>query len=107
MSIEDRLIGPLDVVRRPASYELVLEQIRRAIQLGRFEGGTRLPSERELAQQFGVSRTTVREAIRVLQGEGLVDVKRGRNGGAVVISPRESREQIALHLSKRLAEVEV
>jgi GntR family transcriptional repressor for pyruvate dehydrogenase complex len=105
--MEDRSIGVLDVVRRPASYELVLEQIRRAIQLGRFDAGTRLPSERELAQQFGVSRTTVREAIRVLQGEGLVDVRRGRNGGAVVVSPRASRREIAHQLSRRLAEVEV
>jgi len=105
--MEDRSIGSLDVVRRPASYELVLEQVRRAIQLGRFDARTRLPSERELAQQLGVSRTTVREAIRVLQGEGLVEVKRGRNGGAVVVSPRASRDEIALHLSQRLAELEV
>jgi GntR family transcriptional regulator, transcriptional repressor for pyruvate dehydrogenase complex len=104
---EGRPIGSLDVVRRPSSHELVLDQIRRAIQLGRFDVGTRLPSERELAQQFGVSRTTVREAIRVLAGEGLVDVRRGRNGGAVVISPRASREEIARRLRRRLAEVEV
>jgi GntR family transcriptional regulator, transcriptional repressor for pyruvate dehydrogenase complex len=97
----------LDVVRRPASYELVLDQIRRAIQLGRFDAGTRLPSERELASQFAVSRTTVREAIRVLQGEGLVEVRRGRSGGAVVVSPRASRQEIARHLSRRLAEIEV
>lgn len=100
-------VGGLDIVRRPASHELVLEQIRRAIQLGRFDAGTRLPSERELAQQLGVSRTTVREAIRVLQGEGLVEVRRGRSGGAVVVSPRASRDEIARHLSRRLAEVEV
>ena len=100
-------MGALDVVRRPASHELVLEQIRRAIQLGRFDAGTRLPSERELAQQFGVSRTTVREAIRVLQGEGLVEVKRGRSGGAVIVSPRGSRREIARNLSRRLAEIEV
>jgi len=102
-----RSIGSLNVVRRPASHELVLEQVRRAIRLGRFDAGTRLPSERELAQQFGVSRTTVREAIRVLQGEGLVEVRRGRNGGAVVISPRASREEIVRHLSERLAELAI
>jgi GntR family transcriptional regulator, transcriptional repressor for pyruvate dehydrogenase complex len=99
--------GPLDVVRPPASYELVVDQVRRAIQLGRFDMGTRLPAERELAQQLGVSRTTVREAIRVLQGEGLVEVQRGRNGGAVVIAPSSSREEIALLLNQRLAELEV
>ena len=105
--MEERSLGALDAVRRPASHELVLEQVRRAIQLGRFDAGTRLPPERELAQQFGVSRTTVREALRVLQGEGLVQVRRGRNGGSVVVSPRASRAEIARHLSRRLAEIEV
>lgn len=104
---ERRTIGSLEAVRRPASHELVLDQVRRAIQLGRFDAGTRLPSERELAQQFGVSRTTVRGAIRALVGEGLVEVRRGRHGGAVVVSPRASRSQIVRHLSRRLAELEV
>ncbi len=94
-------------IRTPASYELVVEQIRRAIQLGRFLPGEKLPTERELARQLAVSRTTVREAIRVLQGEGLIETRRGRSGGAVVIAaaagtPGE-RRQI---LRRRLAELE-
>jgi len=43
----------------------------------------------------------------VLQGEGLVEVRRGRNGGSIVVSPRASRAEIARHLSRRLAEIEV
>jgi DNA-binding FadR family transcriptional regulator len=96
----------MEVVRPSASYELVLEQVRRAIQLGRFEPGDRLPPERELAEQLGVSRTTVREAMRVLQGEGLVEIHRGRTGGAVVRRPDASRSDVKRLLRRRLAELE-
>jgi GntR family transcriptional regulator, transcriptional repressor for pyruvate dehydrogenase complex len=79
-------IDAIAAIRAPASYELVVEQIRRAIQIGRFLPGEKLPTERELAGQLAVSRTTVREALRVLQGEGLIETRRGRAGGAVVIA---------------------
>lgn len=61
------------VVRRPA-YEQVAAQLREAILDGRFAPGDELPTERELCQQFGVSRTTVREALRALQAQGLAVV---------------------------------
>jgi GntR family transcriptional repressor for pyruvate dehydrogenase complex len=75
----------LEAVRAPASHELVVDQIRRAIRIGRYIAGDKLPPERELARQLGVSRTTVREALRVLQGEGMVATRRGRSGGPVVL----------------------
>lgn len=93
-------------IRAPASYELVVDQIRRAIQIGRFLAGEKLPSERELADQLGVSRTTVREAIRVLQGEGLIETRRGRAGGATVIAPRTTPEARRQMVRQRLAELE-
>jgi GntR family transcriptional regulator, transcriptional repressor for pyruvate dehydrogenase complex len=96
----------LGTVRTPASYEIVLEQIRRAIQLGRYGPGDRLPVERELAQQLGVSRTTVREAIRVLEGEGLVKTRRGRNGGLIVIGQYQSPAESRRLLRARLTEIE-
>jgi DNA-binding FadR family transcriptional regulator len=96
----------MELVRPAASYELVLDQVRRAIQLGRFGPGDRLPPERELAQQLGVSRMTVREAMRVLQGEGLVEIRRGRNGGATVTGRDLSRAEIKRQLRGRLAELE-
>ncbi len=76
-------------VRAPATYELVVEHIRRALALGGFAPGDRLPAERELAQQLGVSRTTLREAVRVLEGEGMPTVKRGAAGGITVLGQRE------------------
>ncbi len=74
----------LDPINYTATYERVVEQIRRVIYLGRYLPGDKLPPERELAQQLGVSRTTVREAIRMLEGENLIRVKRGATGGIIV-----------------------
>src|SRR5688572_956332 len=65
----------------------VISQIRSAILAGRFRPGDRLPTERELAQQFGVSRVTVRDALRALEAAGLIRVKVGGQGGPYVAEP--------------------
>lgn len=96
----------MEAIRTPASYELVVDQIRRAIQVGRFLPGQRLPPERELARQLAVSRTTVREAMRVLQGERLVETRRGRAGGAVVLGSTSSPAERRRALRSRLAELQ-
>ncbi|MBZ9772444.1 FadR/GntR family transcriptional regulator [Mesorhizobium sp. CO1-1-8] len=75
----------INSIRASATYDLVVEQLRRAIFLGRFIPGDKLPPERELASQMLVSRTTIREALRVLEGEGLITVKRGAAGGLTVL----------------------
>ena len=64
-------------VPRTATYLLVAEQIRKAILEGTLPAGQSLPPERELTRQFGVSRTTVREALRQLEAQGLL-AARGR-----------------------------
>jgi DNA-binding FadR family transcriptional regulator len=74
----------LDPVIPVAAYELVLEQLRRSIDEGHFAPGDKLPPERDLARQLGVSRTTLREAVRVLEGERAVEVRRGSAGGIIV-----------------------
>jgi GntR family transcriptional regulator, transcriptional repressor for pyruvate dehydrogenase complex len=71
-------------VRSVSGYQAVVDAIRREISLGRIRVGERLPAERQLAQQLGVSRETVRQAIRVLEGGGQVIVKRGAQGGAFI-----------------------
>jgi DNA-binding FadR family transcriptional regulator len=93
-------------IRAPASYELVVDQIRRAIQMGRFLAGEKLPPERELADQLGVSRTTVREAMRVLQGEGMIETRRGRTGGAIVTAPEGTAAERRQVVRRHLAELE-
>jgi DNA-binding FadR family transcriptional regulator len=63
------------------AFELAAEEIRRAISIGRYVAGDRLPNERELSQQLGISRATLREATRALAAEGLLEVRRGAHGG--------------------------
>jgi DNA-binding FadR family transcriptional regulator len=67
---------------------VIAGQLRRLIIRGELTEGDALPSESELLQQFGVSRPTLREAIRVLESESLVVVKRGSRGGIEVSVPR-------------------
>jgi GntR family transcriptional repressor for pyruvate dehydrogenase complex len=64
-------------VRRTKIYAEVASQIHRLIAEGRLEPGDRLPPERDLAEMFGVSRTSVRDAIRVLEMRGLVEPRQG------------------------------
>src|SRR4051794_40174514 len=66
-------------------YELVVEQLRRAIHIGTYLPGDKLPPERELAQRLEVSRASVREAVRMLEGEGYVETRRGAKGGIIVL----------------------
>jgi GntR family transcriptional regulator, transcriptional repressor for pyruvate dehydrogenase complex len=61
--------------------------LKQSILDGQHSVGESLPSERELMAQFGVSRSTVREALRMLGAQGLVEVKRGRTGGSYVSNP--------------------
>lgn len=96
----------MERVATPATYELVSEQIRRAIHIGRYLPGDKLPAERQLAEQMGVSRTTVREALRVLEGEGYVESHRGAMGGIVVLDQSASEERMRPVVSARLAEFE-
>ena len=65
-------------------YEDVIKALKTAIFSGTYTGGSPLPSETELAKQFEVSRPVIREALRALQSNGLVDIKRGTKGGTFV-----------------------
>jgi GntR family transcriptional repressor for pyruvate dehydrogenase complex len=62
----------------------IAESLRRRIIGGEISRGQRLPSERDLAEQLGVARATVREAQQILKDEGILTTVRGRSGGAVV-----------------------
>ena len=60
-----------------ARYEHVAEKLRTAIVRGRLRPGARLPSERALADEFGVSRATIVSALQLLRGERLIETRRG------------------------------
>ncbi len=65
-------------------YQEVVDQVQGAILNGELNPGEKLPPERELKQQFGVSRGALREALRVLEQKGLIDIQLGAGGGAIV-----------------------
>jgi DNA-binding FadR family transcriptional regulator len=85
---EPDLFSPVSVGR---VSQVIVEQIRMLMHEGKLNPGDRLPSERELCNRFGVSRVTVREALRVLEAGGLVDIRVGAHGGAFVTTPSNAR----------------
>ncbi|HVV10801.1 FadR/GntR family transcriptional regulator [Amycolatopsis sp.] len=80
------LFAPLDQTGR---VEAVTRRLVDAIHLGLLADDEQLPSEAELAAQFGVSTVTVREALVALRQQGLVQTRRGRGGGSFVRAPKE------------------
>jgi GntR family transcriptional regulator, transcriptional repressor for pyruvate dehydrogenase complex len=75
---------PLEAGR---NFEHVVDQLRRAIETGELKSGDKLPSEPELAGLFGLSRSVVREALKVLELSGYLEVRRGYGGGTFVCAP--------------------
>ncbi len=69
------------------AYEQIADQFRELILVGEWKPGRRLPTEQELASELGVSRATVREALRVLATQGLVRTAKGSGGGSYVTQP--------------------
>jgi DNA-binding FadR family transcriptional regulator len=65
----------------------IVEQVKAAIRDGRLAPGDQLPPERNLTKQLGVSRVSVRDALRMLEAHGLVEVRVGARGGAFVTAP--------------------
>jgi GntR family transcriptional regulator, transcriptional repressor for pyruvate dehydrogenase complex len=87
----------LEPVRLRSAGEHVADLLVTAIALGEFVPGQRLPSERDLSATLGVSRTTVREAVQRLAALGYVEVRRGRSGGAYVMTSwgPQAREMVS------------
>ena len=77
-------------VKTPRVFEGISEQIRKRIADGTLVPGDRLPAERQLAEEFQVSRQAVREAFRALESSGLITLTKGVQGGAVIRDPSSS-----------------
>jgi DNA-binding FadR family transcriptional regulator len=73
------------------AFEVTVERLAQGIRLGVLVEGDRLPPERELADTLGVSRVTLREAIKALRAAHLVESRRGRGGGTFVVAPEAGR----------------
>jgi GntR family transcriptional repressor for pyruvate dehydrogenase complex len=69
------------------AFDEIVAQVRGMVRSGELQPGDRLPAERVLAEQFGVSRNSVREALRMMEISGLVALRTGAGGGAFVAEP--------------------
>ncbi|GAA3350693.1 FadR/GntR family transcriptional regulator [Amorphoplanes nipponensis] len=85
---------------RPPAYQLLADELRDEITSGRLQPGSRLPPEPELCVRSGVSRSTVREALRLLASQHLIVTTRGVTGGSFVAHP--DAEQLSEALSTGL-----
>jgi DNA-binding FadR family transcriptional regulator len=92
--------GVLRPVREGNAFEETVERLLTIIKLGMVAPGDKFPAERELAAQLGISRLTLREAIRELQEAGYVSSRRGRFGGTFVTYTRPAPDRSEL---RRLA----
>lgn len=84
-------------------FQDVVDQIQDAILEGKLAPGSKLPAERELKDMFNTSRGTLREALRVLEQKGLIEIKLGVSGGAIVkkITTEPIIESLALLIQSR------
>src|SRR4051794_17702301 len=92
-------------VQTRRTFEEAVEQIAEKIKLGELRVGDRLPSERALADRMQISRPTLREAVKVLQDSGLVEVRRGSGGGMFVATDFVPPELLADRRAMRIGEV--
>lgn len=77
----------VDQISVPKAADVLAHALREKILKGDLHAGMELPAERELGAQAGLSRATVREALRILEGEGLIETRLGRRGGSTVLQP--------------------
>src|SRR6266567_3025703 len=82
------------IVRSSRLYEQIVQQVEESIHKGVLKAGDQLPPERELAQQFGVSRTAVREAVKALTEKGLVEAYAGRGTFITDSTPYSMRQSL-------------
>jgi len=92
------------IVQSSRLYEQIVEQIEESVQRGDLKPGDQLPAERELAEQFGVSRTAVREAVKALREKGLVEAYPGK--GTFITSGSSNPMRQSLDRMMRSAQVD-
>jgi GntR family transcriptional regulator, transcriptional repressor for pyruvate dehydrogenase complex len=98
----ERPTGAMPVHRVRKAYEQVADQLRELIVGGELSSGERLPNENTLAREFGVSRATVREALRLLAAQNLIRTAKGAGGGSYVTLPSVDHISEFLHASINL-----
>ena len=99
----DDMLNYFKEIKPVRAYDAVAKQIEDAILCGRLKPGNKLPPEREVIRLFNISRRTLREALRILEQKGLIQVKLGAQGGAFVIDnvPRRICESLNLLIRQK------
>lgn len=100
----ERVPMHLDTLKVPRASELVADRLRSLIVDGVAQQGSTLPPEKDLVVQLGVSRATLREALRILEAEGLIVTKTGPRGGIMVQRPGSANLTRSLSLLLQLEE---
>jgi GntR family transcriptional repressor for pyruvate dehydrogenase complex len=77
----------LPAVKTKRTFELIVDLLKERILSGEFSPGDRLPAERNLAEALGVGRPSVREAYRALELMGILEIRKGIDGGAFIVAP--------------------
>jgi GntR family transcriptional regulator, transcriptional repressor for pyruvate dehydrogenase complex len=85
-------------IHQPRLAEMVADSLRARIVGGQLQNGAMLPRQEDLLQEFRVSRPSLREALRILEAEGLITVHRGNRGGATVHVPRAANAAYSVGL---------
>lgn len=100
--------GVFRKARQNRVFQDVVSQIQGAILDGRLQVGEKLPPERELGEMMGTSRGTLREALRILEQKGLIEIRLGVNGGAIVkaASSDHMSESLALLIQSHAVSME-
>jgi len=80
-------VTPVGRISAPKAADVLAGALRARIRSGEWPEGYALPAERDLSAETGLSRTSVREALRMLEVDGLIEIRAGRNGGARVRRP--------------------
>jgi GntR family transcriptional regulator, transcriptional repressor for pyruvate dehydrogenase complex len=92
--------GWVQPIQNRRGFEIILDRLEAALLTGELAVGDRLPGEREMAAGFGISRTSVREAVRVLEALGVVEVRRGAEGASLRRQPGDVfADLLRLHLA--------
>ncbi len=76
----------VEPIRTTRTFEAAIEHLTEAVERSGLRPGDRLPGEHDLARLLGISRPTLRQAVRVLELSGVVEVRRGKNGGVFLLS---------------------
>lgn len=91
----------LPLIRAPKASEVLADELRERILDRTYSKGTGLPTERELIEQTGMGRSTVREALRILEVQGLISMRIGRSGGPIAQRPGEDlMAETVTHLAR-------